>query len=61
LKSDELRVGSKLVAKHSESLADHLTKGKEYEVVEVSEIGFYILNDYGKKCFPIATTFIRIE
>ena len=56
-----LQVGSKLKAKWSENLVDHVTKGKVYEVVEVDEVGFRIINDKGDKCFPISTTFTRMS
>lgn len=57
----ELAVGNKMKAKWSEKLVDHVTKDKIYEVVEVSEIGFYIINDKGEKRFPISTTFTIVE
>ena len=56
-----LIVGSKLEAKWTETLVDHVTQGEIYEVVEVTPIGFYIINDKGEKRFPISTTFTRKE
>jgi hypothetical protein len=57
-----VKIGDKLEAKWSESLADHVTKGEVYEVVEVIEINsrssyFKIINDKGKKVMPISTSF----
>ncbi len=56
-----LHVGCKLKAKWLEDLVDHVTKDKVYEVVEVSDIGFYIINDKGEKSFPISTSFTMVE
>ena len=56
-----MNVGDKLIAKWSERLVDNVTKGKEYEVVKVDEVGFYIINDEGEVGFPISTTFTRLR
>ncbi|GIN21435.1 hypothetical protein [Siminovitchia fordii] len=56
-----MKIGDKLTPQWSESLSDHVTKGKVYEVVEVKDVGFFIINDKGEKCFPISTTFMRVN
>lgn len=56
-----MKIGDKLKAKWTEDICDHVTKGKIYEVVEARDTGFHIMNDKGNKCFPIATTFERVE
>lgn len=55
-----MKVGDKITPKWSESFCDHVTKGKIYEVVEIKNVGFFIINDKGKKCFPISTTYIKV-
>jgi hypothetical protein len=56
-----VKVGDKLKAQWSESYTDHTTQDKIYEVIEVKKIGFFIINDKGERCFPISTTFIRVN
>ena len=56
-----MEVGAKVMAKWSERIVDHTTEGKVYEVVEVDQIGFRIINDKGIKCLPISTSFTRVE
>ena len=61
ISNEGLKVGSELMAKWTENLIDHVTKGKIYKVVEISHAGFFILNDKGEKRFPVSTTFTRIS
>lgn len=56
-----LKIGDKLVANFTEDNFDRVTKGKEYEVVEVFETisgqGFKIIDDSGTERMPIHVTF----
>ena len=66
VKSKEmLKVGDVLIAEHFCGFPDNTTKGKEYEVCKVEQIGerinFYIIDDNGKERFPISTTFKKKE
>lgn len=56
-----MKIGDKFQAEWSETLIDHTTKDKVYEVVDITETGFWIINDKGEKCFPVATSFKRIK
>lgn len=56
-----MKIGDKLQAKWSESLVDHTTKDKVYEVVDINNLGFWIINDKGEKHLPISTSFRRIS
>lgn len=52
-----MRIGEKIIALWDEIFLDKTTKGKEYEIVDVSEVGFWIINDDGDKVFPVSTLF----
>lgn len=56
-----LNKGDKLQAKWSETFIDHTTKGRTYEVVDITEVGFWIINDKGKKHLPVSTSFTRVD
>jgi hypothetical protein len=58
---DGLNIGDKITPKWNETSVDHVTKDKEYEVVDVTKVGFWIINDNGKKCFPISTSFRKLS
>ncbi|MEG7883054.1 hypothetical protein [Bacillus paranthracis] len=57
----KLITGDKLMALHTEKLFDRVTKDKVYEVTKVTDIGFYIINDDGKECFPVGVRFKRVS
>ncbi|MGG4434457.1 hypothetical protein AAXE64_07845 [Priestia megaterium] len=52
-----MKIGDKLIASWSEVYLDKTTQGKEYEVVDITEVGFWIINDDGEKVFPVSTEF----
>lgn len=52
-----IKVGTVLLALWGDSLIDKTTQGNEYKVVEVSDVGFWIVNDEGKISFPVSTKF----
>jgi hypothetical protein len=56
-----MKVGDKIKAQWSEPYVDHTTQDRVYEVIEVKKIGFFIINDKGERCFPISTTFIKVN
>lgn len=56
-----MKAKDKLKAKWTDNIADKVTKDAIYEVVKVNEIGFWIINDKGEECFPISTTFTKIN
>ena len=52
-----LKIGNKLQARWTDDIADHTTKDKVYEVIDITTTGFWIINDKGEKCFPVSTSF----
>jgi chitinase len=61
---ENMKVGDKVKAQWSETISDHVTKGKIYEVSEVFVDGyrtfFKIINDKGKSVMPVSVTFTKI-
>lgn len=55
-----MKVGDKIVAKWTEKFTDNVTKGVEYPVVEVNDVGFYIINDKNEKCLPVSVEFRKL-
>jgi hypothetical protein len=55
-----MKIGDKLRAKWTENFADFVTQDAIYEVIKVDECGFWIINDKGKECFPVSTSFTKI-
>lgn len=60
-----MKVGDKLKAQWSENISDHVTKGKLYEVSEVTTSAygrafFKIINDKGESVMPVSVTFTKI-
>jgi hypothetical protein len=56
-----IQVGTKLKALYGDDLIDKTTAGNIYEVVEVSEVGFWIVNDEHKVSFPVSTRFLIVQ
>ncbi|MGG0308402.1 hypothetical protein ABEY43_06690 [Priestia megaterium] len=56
-----MKKGNRLIALWNEKFIDKTTKGKEYIIEEVSNIGFWIINDEGKKVFPVSTRFKKVN
>lgn len=60
-----MKVGDKLIAKGLCGFPDGTTAGKEYEVVTVDEHAdrtfFHIINDEGRKTFPVSTVFEKAK
>ena len=52
-----MKIGDRLQAKWSETFVDHTTKDNIYEVIDITEIGFWIINDKGERHLPISTSF----
>lgn len=55
-----LRIGDKLQAINGDTIVDHTTKGKIYEITDTFQQFFKIKNDKGDNVLPISTKFKQI-